>query len=159
MIIGVIGGSHCTSDIYDLAYEVGVGIAKSKNIVICGGRSGVMEAVCRGAKSQNGLTIGVLPGRIKEEANQWVDIPIVTGMGVARNVIIVRSADAIIAINGSYGTLSELAIASNLGIPIVGLLTWEVDLPIKRVNLPEEAVGLAIKMALSTEDKERRTAI
>ena len=159
MIIGVIGGSNCTSDIYDLAFEVGKGIAKSKNIVICGGLDGVMEAVCRGAKSQNGLTIGVLPGRVKEEANQWVDIPIVTGLGVARNVIIIRSADSIIAINGKYGTLSELAIASNFDIPIVGLLTWEADLPIKRVNIPEEAVDLAIKLALSTRDKTRRNVI
>ena len=148
MIIGVIGGGKCTAEIYGLAFEVGAEIARHNKTLICGGLGGVMESVCKGAKSENGLTIGVLPGKLKGEANQWVDIPIVTGMGVARNVIIVRTADSIIAIDGSYGTLSELAIASNLGVPIVGLKTWEVaELPIKRVNTPKEAVKLAIKLA------------
>lgn len=146
-IIGVIGGSVCSPEIYELAYEVGKLLAKSKNILICGGLSGVMEAVCKGAKSENGLTIGVIPGRMKREANKWVDIPIVTGMGAARNVIIVRTSDSIIAIDGRVGTLSELAIAANLEVPIIGLKTWEIDLPIHRVKKPKEAVELAIKLA------------
>jgi uncharacterized protein (TIGR00725 family) len=146
-IIGVIGGSHCTPEIYELAYEVGKFIAKSKSILICGGLTGVMEAVCKGAKSESGLTIGILPGRGKTEANKWIDIPIVTGIGMARNVIIVRTADSIIAIDGSTGTLSELAVAANLEVPIVGLKTWEIDLPIHRVIHPEEAVEMAIKLA------------
>lgn len=148
MIIGVIGGGNCTKEIYALAFDVGTEIAKTGSTLICGGLGGVMEAVCKGAKSENGLTIGVLPGLLKNDANKWVDIPIVTGMGVARNVIIVRTSDSIIAINGGYGTLSELAIASNLGVPIVGLKTWEIkELPITRVNTPKEAVELAIKLA------------
>jgi len=146
-IIGVVGGSTCSPEIYELAYEVGRFIAKSKNILICGGLTGVMEAVCKGAKSENGFTLGILPGGVKTEANKWVDIPIVTGMGMARNVIIIRTADSIIAIDGSTGTLSELAIAANLEVPIVGLKTWEIDLPIHRVDTPEEAVELAIKLA------------
>lgn len=146
-IIGVIGGSHCDKDIYDMAYEVGKEIARSKNLLICGGLTGVMEAVCRGAKSENGTTIGILPGRMKQEGNQWVDIPIVTGMGMARNVIIVRSSDAVIAIDGSVGTLSEIANASTFEVPIIGLKTWEVDIPMQRVNDPKEAVELAIKAA------------
>ncbi len=164
MIIGVIGGSHCSPEIYKLAEEVGERIAISENILICGGLSGVMEAVCKGAKSKKGLTIGILPGKLKSDANPWVDIPITTGMGVARNVIIVRSSDSIIAIDGSHGTLSELAIAANLGVPIVGLKTWEVvhhgvDLPIKRVNTPKEAVELAIKLSYDQTSRSQREII
>ncbi|MCK4353059.1 TIGR00725 family protein [candidate division WOR-3 bacterium] len=158
-IIGVIGGSSCSKEIKKIAFEVGCEIAKKKALLICGGLSGVMEAVCKGAKSKDGITIGVLPGKLKSEANKWVDIPIVTGIGVARNVIIVRSSDSIIAINGRYGTLSELAIASNLGIPIVGLKTWDVDLPIKRVNTPKEAVELAIKLSRNQALTNQRTII
>lgn len=167
-IIGVIGGASCSQEIYQLAVEVGKGIAKSGNILICGGLGGVMEAACKGAKSVGGLTIGVLPGRLKSEANPWVDIPIITGMGVARNVIVVRSSDSIIAIDGEYGTLSELAIAANIGVPIVGLKTWEVKttgregaltLPIKRVNTPEEAVELAIKLSKNQALNSRRDII
>ena len=158
-IIGVIGGSHCSPEIYNLAIEVGERIAASGNMLICGGLSGVMEAACKGAKNKKGLTIGVLPGKLKSEANHWVDIPIVTGMGVARNVIIVRSSDSIIAIDGSHGTLSELAIASNLDVPIVGLRTWEVDLPIKKVNTPKEAVELAIKLSSDQTSRSQREII
>lgn len=156
MIIGVIGGSSCDSEIYELAFEVGAEIASSGNILICGGLSGVMEAACKGAKYKDGLTIGILPGEISRDANQWVDIPIVTGMGVARNVIIVRSSSAIIAIGGRYGTLSELAVAANLSVPVVGLKTWEAQnidtqmvfrLPIEKVDTPKEAVELAIKLS------------
>ncbi|MDD2890211.1 MAG: TIGR00725 family protein [bacterium] len=146
-IIGVIGGAVCNEDIYEMAYEVGRDIAKSKNIVICGGLTGVMEAVCRGAKSENGITIGVLPGRTKNEANKWVDIPIVTGMGLARNIIIIRSSDVVIAVDGREGTLSEIAFANILEVPVVGLNTWEIDVPIQRVTNPSEAVTLAVKIA------------
>ncbi len=158
-IIGVIGGSHCSPEIYNLAVEVGERIAASGNMLICGGLSGVMEAACKGAKNKKGLTIGVLPGKLKSEANHWVDIPIVTGMGVARNVILVRSSDSIIAIDGSHGTLSELAIASNLGVPIVGLRTWEVDLPIKMVSTPKEAVELAVKLSNEQASRSQREII
>ncbi|MDI6839953.1 MAG: TIGR00725 family protein [bacterium] len=147
MIIGVIGGSSCPHEIEKLAFEVGHLIARSGNMLICGGLSGVMEAACKGAKNGGGLTIGVLPGDSKDKSNLWVDIPIVTGMGIARNIIIVRSSDSIIAIDGEYGTLSELAFAIQLGVPVVGLKTWEIDLPIERVNTPKEAVELAIKLA------------
>jgi hypothetical protein len=146
MIIGVVGGSSCNKEIYDLAFEVGVEIARNKKILICGGLTGVMEAVCKGVKNGKGLTIGILPGELKGEANQWIDIPIVTGMSVARNIIIVRSSDSIIAIDGKYGTLSEIAIALNLGVPVVGLKTWNLDESIKIANTPKEAVKLAIKL-------------
>ncbi len=127
-LIGVIGGSVCSKEIYDIAYEVGKNIAKSGNILICGGLGGVMEAASRGAYEAGGLTIGILPGNSKEESNKWVKIPIITGMGMARNIIIVKSSDGIIAIDGEYGTLMELAICSKLNKPLVKIrVPWKID--------------------------------
>jgi uncharacterized protein (TIGR00725 family) len=153
MIIGVIGGSSCSDENRKIAEEVGKKIAESGATLICGGLTGVMEAVCKGAKSAGGTTIGILPGTNKEDANRYVDIPIVTGIGIARNVIVVRTADVCIAIDGSYGTLSEIAIGLNVGTPIIALKTWDAPSagPVDK-NLfivaegPEEAVKLALKM-------------
>jgi hypothetical protein len=122
-------------------------------VLICGGRGGVMEAACRGAKGAGGLTIGVLPGMSRRHANAYVDIPIVTGMGEARNAIIARTADVVIAIGGSYGTLSEIAYAFGFDTPVVGLGTWAVGrvghpaVPLVRVETPGEAVGQALALA------------
>jgi uncharacterized protein (TIGR00725 family) len=124
-------------------------------VLICGGRGGVMETACRGAKSAGGLTIGILPGTNPRKANPYVDIPIVTGIGEARNAIITRTAQAVIAIGGSYGTLSEIAFALSFGTPIVGLGTWEVqreghpDAPIEYAATPEEAVVRALALTRS----------
>ncbi|MCU0645959.1 MAG: TIGR00725 family protein [bacterium] len=120
--------------------EVGYQIAQRKAILICGGLGGVMEAACRGAKQEGGTTIGVLPGIDKFSANKFVDIPIVTGIGEARNSIIVRTADALIAIGGKYGTLSEIAFALAFGKPIVGLQTWQGINGIIQSASPAEAV-------------------
>ena len=139
-IIGVIGGGKCTPEMAELAEEVGREIALGGAILICGGLSGVMEAACRGAKMANGATIGVLPGVRKADANDYVDIPIVTGMSEARNIIIVRSADAVIAVGGEYGTLSEISFCLKLRVPVVGLKTWEVDPAVLKAETAEEAV-------------------
>lgn len=128
-IVGVIGTSTPTEEEYKLAEEVGALIAEKGAGVICGGLGGVMEAVCKGAKSKNGLTIGILPGNLKGEANQYVDITIPTGMGQARNVILVQASDAIIAVGGGYGTLSEIAVALRLDVPLVGINTWKPQTP------------------------------
>ncbi|MDZ7344463.1 MAG: TIGR00725 family protein [candidate division KSB1 bacterium] len=128
MLIAVIGGSHCSAEIYELARQVGREIARTGAMLICGGLFGVMEAACRGAKEAGGTTIGILPGRDKTEANDFVDIPIVTGLNDARNVIIARSADGVIAVDGEYGTLSEIAFALKFGKPVVGLQV-AFDLP------------------------------
>jgi uncharacterized protein (TIGR00725 family) len=145
-IIAVIGANSCDDRIYHLAEEVGAALAKKKFMVICGGLGGVMEAVCRGAKSKNGMTIGILPGDNPGDANPYVDIAIATGMGVARNIIIVRSAPGIIAINGKYGTLSELAYALQLNKPIVGLETWNVSRQIINAINPDDAVTKICKL-------------
>ena len=152
-IIAVIGGSTATPDEAKRAEAVGRALAEAGAVLICGGRGGVMEAACRGAKSAGGLTIGVLPGTSRSAANAYVDIPIVTGIGEARNAIITRTAQAVIAIGGSYGTLSEIAFARGFGTPLVGLGTWEVrreghpDAPIIYAAAAEEAVAQALALA------------
>ncbi len=146
-IIGVIGTSEASNEEYKTAEEVGREIARRKGILVCGGLGGVMEASCRGAKSEGGLTIGIIPGSSKKEANPYVDIPIVTGISEARNIIVVRSSNAIIAIGGSFGTLSEIAFALKLEIPVIGINTWEVSTNIKKATTPKEAVDLAFSLA------------
>ncbi|NIR50072.1 TIGR00725 family protein [candidate division KSB1 bacterium] len=126
-MIGVIGGGQCSPEIAKLAEEVGERIAQNDGLLICGGLSGVMEAACKGAKKQHGTTIGILPGDRTSDANDYVDIAIATGLGEARNVIIVKSSDAVIAINGEYGTLSEISFCLKLGKPVIGLKTWNFD--------------------------------
>jgi len=127
MIVAVIGGNFCDQKIAKIAYEVGKGIAQKKHILICGGLGGVMEAACRGAKDEGGLTIGILPGRDRSEANQFVDIPIVTAMSHARNAIITRTAEVLIAVDGKYGTLSEIGLALAEGKKVIGINTWDIE--------------------------------
>jgi uncharacterized protein (TIGR00725 family) len=126
MIIGVVGGDRCSAEMARIAEEVGAELARRNCILICGGRGGVMEAACRGAREAGGLTIGILPGPDRSEANKYVSVPIVTDMGEARNAIIVLSSDGIVALDGSYGTLSEIALALKRGVPIVGIKTWSL---------------------------------
>jgi len=159
MIIGVIGNSKCLKDIYDVSYMVGKEIALSGNILINGGRGGVMEASAKGAHDVGGLVIGVLPWN-RSDANPYIKIPIVTGIGECRNIVIVKSSDAIIAIDGSYGTLSEIAFALKFNVPIVGINTWDLKSysgtcsHIPKIEDPKEAVKLAIK--LSKKDGEMK---
>jgi len=153
IIIGVIGSSTCSSSVSEVAYIVGKEIARKNAILICGGRGGVMEAACKGAKEEKGITIGVLPGNDKENANPYIDIPIVTGMGEARNVIIARSSDAVIAIAGKYGTLSEIAFALRFDVPVVGIATWNINIPILKAKNPKQAVGMALSAIRKTREK------
>ena len=160
MIIAVIGNSSCSPKEAKLAETVGELLAQQGVTVICGGLGGVMEAVCRGAKSKGGLTVGILPGQDPSTANPWVDIPVVTGIGEARNVAVVKSAQAVIAIGGSHGTLSEIAYALKSGIPVVGLNTWSLsrngrdDDSIIRVQSATEAVDKAISLAKRRKNYE-----
>jgi hypothetical protein len=127
--IGVIGPSQADEQTLALAEQVGSEVAKRGAILICGGLGGVMEAAARGAKREHGVTVGILPTPDAFSANLFIDIPIATGLGEARNVIVVHSVNAIIAIAGGYGTLSEIAFALRLNIPVVGLGTWQVRSP------------------------------
>ena len=126
MLISVIGESKATDQNYSIAEKVGALIARSGATLVCGGLDGVMEAACKGAKSAGGSTIGILPGLSKNEANQWIDIPICTGLGDARNIVVVRTGSALIAIGGAYGTLSEIGHALSDGKPIFALNSWEI---------------------------------
>ena len=145
--IGVIGAGCCDSDVSEKAYQVGRAIAQHGAILFCGGLGGVMEAAAHGAKTEGGLTVGILPGSSAAEANQYIDIPVVTDMGHARNVILVRSCDALVAIAGGFGTLSEIAVACKIGIPCVGLGTWRIAPNIRMAEDPTQAVTMAIQMA------------
>ncbi len=153
MQIGVIGAGQCSLEIAKLAERVGEEIAVAGAALVCGGLGGVMEAAARGAKKAGGTTIGILPGFSKEEANQYIDFFIVTGLSLARNVVVVRSSDAVIAVEGGFGTLSEIALALNIGVPVIGINTWELERrgekakEIIRVRTPEEAVRRAIQAA------------
>jgi len=160
MIIAVIGDSSCSPEEAKLAESVGELLAQRGATIVCGGLGGVMEAVCRGAKSKGSLTIGILPGKNSSTANPWIDIPVVTGLGEARNVMVVKSAQAVIAIGGSYGTLSEIAYALKSNIPVIGLNTWSLsrngreDDSIIRVQSATEAVGKAISFAKRRKNYE-----
>jgi uncharacterized protein (TIGR00725 family) len=150
-VVAVVGGGVCSSEEAALAEAVGRHLARAGATLICGGMGGVMAAACRGARAAGGLTVGVLPGNSATEANPYVDVPIVTGMGEARNVIIMRTASAIIAVGGEFGTLSEIAFALKLGRPVIGLGTWELakdGQPVQAIvkaHTAEESVRLALE--------------
>jgi uncharacterized protein (TIGR00725 family) len=153
--IAVIGASRATPEVAAAAFQVGVLIARGGATLVCGGGGGAMEAACRGARSAGGTTVGILPGPTRDDANPFVDIAIPTGMGEARNALVVRAADAVIAVGGGVGTLSEIGLALKMGRPVIGLGTWEVapppgdtvDVPIERVLSPEAAVRAALAAA------------
>jgi uncharacterized protein (TIGR00725 family) len=150
LLIAVVGAGTCTPEEAAQAEEVGRLLAGRGAGLVCGGLGGVMEAACRGAKSAGGTTVGILPGPDHSEANPYVDIPLATGMGELRNFLVVRTAAAVIAVGGEFGTLSEIALALKLGKPVVGLGTWELSKggklsdAIQTASSPEEAVRLAL---------------
>lgn len=141
--IGVIGSAQCSRQIYQLAERVGEGIARRGAILICGGLGGVMEGACKGAKTAGGTTVGILPGARPDDANAYVDIPVATGLSLARNLLVVRSSQAVIAIEGGYGTLSEIAFSLQLGVPVIGINTTYTDRQMIRASDAEDAVERA----------------
>ena len=151
--IAVIGGGQCSAEEAKLAEEVGRELARQGAILVCGGLGGVMEAACRGASSEGGITIGILPGESRQSANPYVQFPIVAGVGYARNLSVVKSAQAVITVGGSYGTLSEIGYALQGGIPVIGLYTWSLfrndqeDNSIILAQSPAEAVNKALNLA------------
>ena len=143
--IGVIGGSEASEELLRLAERVGSLIASEGCVLVCGGLGGVMEAAAKGAKSAGGLTVGVLPGGSRSDANPYIDIAIATNMGHARNAIIAHTCDALIAVGGRYGTLSEISFGLALGKRVVSLKSWDVDPGIIAAGTPEEAVSKAVE--------------
>ena len=138
-IVGVIGGSKVSKEIYEIAFRMGKLIGKRNYVLMTGGLGGVMEAASKGAKEEGGLVIGILPGNSRFTANKWVDVPIPTGMSHARNVIIAQSADILIAIDGAVGTQSEIAFGHIYKKKIIGI-KCPTPLPFEKVNSPEEAI-------------------
>ena len=124
--VAVVGAGRASSEEERAAEAIGRGLAEAGAVVVCGGLGGVMEAACRGAKAGGGATIGILPGTNRAEANQFVDVAIPTGLGEMRNALVVRAADALVAVGGEFGTLSEIALALKAGKPVVALGGWEL---------------------------------
>jgi uncharacterized protein (TIGR00725 family) len=145
-IIGVIGAGQCDSNIYQLALKVGDEIAKRGAILVCGGLGGVMEAATKGASMVGGLTVGILPGPLIKSANQYIKIPVATDMGQARNVIIAHTADALVAVAGGAGTLSEIGHALKIGKPVVGLQTIPDLKGVHYVGTAQEAVARVFEL-------------
>ncbi len=144
MIIGVIGAGAADAETLRMAEETGRLIALHGMLLVCGGLGGVMEAAARGAKEAGGTTVGILPQADRSSANPYIDIPIATGFGDGRNVIIVRTADLLIAVGGAFGTLSEIAYARKMEKPLIGIASWEIPGMIK-ASTPAEAVKIALE--------------
>ena len=161
-MIAVCGPNEPNQDELDLAEQVGRAIAESGSTLVCGGRGGVMEAACRGAKRAGGVTIGILPGYDPDEANEWVDYRILTGLGHARNAIVVASGDAVIAVGGGFGTLSEIGLALKMRKRVINLASWELD-PSRLARfaadadyVPAATAEQAVAMALSSVRSDLR---
>ncbi len=155
--VAVVGGGEAGPTDLAVAEDLGRELAARGAVVVCGGLGGVMEAVCRGARQAGGRTVGILPGDDRSHANPYVDVAIATGLGEARNLLVVRTADVVIAIGGEFGTLSEIAFALRLGRPAIGIGTWElskggrpVDV-IHRVDTAVEAADQAILRSTTSE--------
>jgi uncharacterized protein (TIGR00725 family) len=125
--VGVIGAGQCDQQTSEVAYEVGRLIALKGAILVCGGLGGVMNAAAKGAREAGGLTVGILPSETRTAASKFLDVAIPSGLGEARNALIARAADVLIAIGGGYGTLSEIGLALKMGKPVIGLGTWEIS--------------------------------
>lgn len=151
--VAVVGPGEATAEEVAAAEAIGAELARAGALVVTGGLGGVMAAACRGAASVGGTTLGLLPGSDRREANEWVAVAVPTGLGEARNALVVRSADVVVAVGGAYGTLSEIALALRAGTPVVGWRTWSlVDprgeaAPIIPVDDPGEAARTALALA------------
>ena len=160
--VGVAGASQPEPPLLDKAELLGRRLAEAGAIVVCGGGPGVMEAVCRGAQSAGGTTVGLLPGLDRAEGNPYLTISVPTGLGQGRNLLLVRASDAVVAVGGGFGTLSEIALALRTGTPVIGLATWSLRLGSHQVDAfpvadtPDAAAQLALEAARSPEPGLRR---
>ena len=149
--VAVVGPGDASTTEFDAAEAVGRGLARAGATVVTGGLGGVMAAASRGATSAGGTTVGLLPGTSRADGNEWLTIALPTGMGELRNGLVVRAADAVIAIGGGYGTLSEVALALKTGTPVIGLNTWAIE-GVEPVDSPEEAVNQALRRTAGPRD-------
>ena len=157
LYIGVAGASRPGPALLDQAEVLGRRLAEAGAVLVCGGGPGVMEAVCRGARSAGGTTVGLLPGLDRRDANPHLSVAVPTGMGQGRNLLLVRASDAVVAVGGGFGTLSEIALALRTGVPVVGLATWSLQLdggPVDAFPVSDDAetaARLAIEAARSRQ--------
>lgn len=145
-VIGVIGPGRCSGKVKNIAGLIGRAIAASGATLVCGGLGGVMEAAAKGARAKGGTTIGIIPSDQKKDANKYIDIIIPSGIGEARNLLIIRTADVVIALPGMFGTLSEMAFCLKTKTPLVSLHAWDISDKIVRVDDPIKAVKEALKL-------------
>lgn len=150
--VAIVGASVASEAEAMTAQTVGRFLASAGAVVVCGGTGGVMAAGCRGVAEAGGTAVGLLPGLDRGAANEWVTVAIATGLGELRNGLIVRSVNAVIAIGGAYGTLSEVALALQAGVPVVGLGTWEID-GVEEMSSPADAVARALELARREDDR------
>jgi len=146
-VIAVIGAGSCSRKLQEQAAAVGRFVAEHGGVIVCGGRGGIMEGVCRGAAEAGGVSIGILPSDDPREANRFVTYAIPTGIGEARNAMVVRAADAVIAFPGKFGTLSEMAFALKMGKPLLSVGAWKIDDQIMQFDDPLEAARRALEIA------------
>ena len=144
--VAVVGPGEAEPEAEVQAAAVGKALAEGGAVVVCGGLGGVMAATCRGAREAGGTTIGILPGTDRAAANPWVDVAVPTGMGEARNAVVVRASDAVVAVAGGYGTLSEVALALKSGRRVIGLASWDIP-GMEAAATPDEAARLALAAA------------
>ncbi len=141
--VAVVGSGNASEELYEDARQIGRLVAERGGTLICGGRSGVMEAAARGAAETGGTAIGILPDEDRGSANEYLTYSIATGTGHARNLAVVCSGDVVIAVGGEYGTLSEIGLALKVGRPVVALESWDLGEPVSVASSPEEAVAAA----------------
>ena len=144
--VSVVGSGTVTGELYGKAREVGRLVAARGGTVVCGGRSGVMEAAARGATEAGGIAIGILPDEDREQANEFLSYTIATGTGHARNLAVVCSGDVVISVGGEYGTLSEMGLALKVGRPVVALESWDLGEHVAATFSPEKAVEAAFSL-------------
>ena len=142
--MAVVGPGEASAEEIAAAEAVGRELARRGALLVCGGLGGVMEAACRGARDAGGATLGILPGADRRAANPYVDVAVATGLGEARNALVVRAADALIAVGGAYGTLSEIALALKADTPVLGVATWDIE-GVQAAAGPEAAVDAALR--------------
>ena len=153
LYVGVAGASQAGPGLLEQAERLGRRLAEGGAVVVCGGGPGVMQAVCRGAQAAGGTTVGILPGLDRAEGNPYLTVSLPTGLGQGRNLLLVRSSEALVAVGGGFGTLSEIALALRTGTPVVGLATWSLHLDAKAVDAfpvatdPDAAADMVLKAA------------
>jgi uncharacterized protein (TIGR00725 family) len=151
--VAVVGAAIATEEETTWAEEVGRRLAESGAVLVCGGLGGVMDAAARGCEAAGGISVGILPGDFRAGASTHLTVTLPSGLGEARNTLVVRAADVVIAIGGEFGTLSEIAFALKMGTPVVGLESWRLQRegmvgdPIQRAGTPSEAVARALGAA------------